>query len=986
MTDIDEVLHALEIDNQTAVIDDYLNYTPLVDNNDVEFLNILSMNIRSINANFNQFVCCLNGLKTDIHIIILTETWLSVDMPFIFNIPGYAVINKYSKQNKCDGLCMYIKENLNFNEVSLNISEANVLSADLKINNKMLKVIGVYRSPSNRNIDTFLSGLSDTINNIPYDISVCVAGDMNINTHSTSVPVQEYLHVFHSNGYRSFINGDTRVAGTSQSCLDHIFFKNVDNYFDYSMGSIFKTTITDHYSVVLHLGKVSNSNKSDGKKIDTIININYNALLNNLRLENWNWLYTLNDGVDIIMEKFIDRLTGLIDLHKNEKKIPHNRRPLKPWITEGIIRSISTRDKMHARLRRDPTNNDLKNNYKAYRNRLNKIINNTKEAFYKAKIENCNSSIKLWKCINEVVGEIRKENRKPALDASILNDYFTNVGKLQAQTIESCNGLDSFLLDCENTQNRIASTFFMGPTSENEVEATIKNLKTNCSPGIDDISNSLLKKIARYISHPLSFIFNKCFEEGYFPKHFKSAKIKPLFKQGDPSNPSNYRPISLISNLAKIMEKIIKIRIVTFIDKYNIINKNQFGFQNCKSTEDALIKFTNTISQNLNSNMKTLAVFLDIRKAFDTIPHNTLFMKLESYGFRGIFLDLIKSYLLNRTQSLTINGHTSTTNLTTYGLPQGTVLSPILFILYVNDLLSLKLRNSTMISFADDTAAIFYGNSWDEVYSTAEENILNIKKWLDKNTLSLNIDKTNYITFSINRLGQPANNNKLRLHSGCNYNLNNCDCPTINKVSCIKYLGITIDEYLKWDVHIKSICRKMRYLSFKFFQVNKILNKQHLKMLYYALVQSILQYGITVWGGCYNNHLNELFVAQKLILKIILSKPRLYSTNLIFENLKVMTVRQLYIKNVISFIVKYKSQFPITLNSLVNNYSLRTTANKYVTYYTNIECIRRQLIYISTKIINLIPENFLGNSKINNHTKKEIKSWICRNYFFRLDM
>lgn len=986
MTSLDELYSYLdEEDGMTGEISDYLNYSPQGMERNVSFTNIFATNIRSLNANFDQFVCCMDGFKTDFHVLILTETWLSETRPFLYHIPGYTAINKSTSSNKCDGLCIYVREGLNFRDVTCHISEANSVSVDIELDkNKVLRIIGVYRSPNNNNIYTFLNSLSDCLDRIPNDMSVCLAGDINIDLHQTCPIVQEYINVLNSKGYKSYINGSTRVTLTTASCLDHIFFKNTKNTFNYQIGNILKTTLTDHFSVSLHLGNDrAPVPVSKVKNCNIIKKINYTLLKKHLEREDWSLLYNTNDCVDSLVSTFIGRLTEAISKCTYEKSIPHKKKPLKPWISEGIINSIITRDKMYHKLRKNPLNSNLKNDYKTYRNILNKVIRCVKSAYYQDRIEECkNNNLKLWKYINGLIGDGKSNGKDIKIDATTLNDFFVNVGVNQAQQINNNPRTDCFAY--ENLPNPLNS-FYLSPTSASDVERIIGGLKNNCSPGTDNLSNATLKPIACLISKPLAFIFNKCFLSGKFPNHFKTAKIKPLFKNGDPINPGNYRPISLLSNLAKIMEKIIKKSLVSYLSTHNIINDSQFGFQANKSTEDALIKLSNTVSHNLNHNVKTIALFLDIRKAFDTIPHDLLFSKLERYGFRGVFLDLMKSYLQDRTQTLSINAQSCTRNLTSFGLPQGTVLSPILFILYVNDILNVKLRNATVLSFADDTAIVCTGRTWGEVHSAAEQNIAKVKSWLDRNMLSLNLDKTNYIAFSVSRVGGPADDLSLKLHSDCEHG--GCACPKIQRVAKVKYLGVIIDQYLKWDAHIKFICKKMKYLSYKFYEINKILNIKHLRMVYYALVQSLLQYGITVWGGAFDSHLEEIFIMQKLIIKTILKKPRLYPTSLIFNEFNVLTVRQLYIKSVIKYINKYRGNFRYSSNALANYYSLRPTANKFQIYPSNCESLRKQLIYISTKIINEMPARFFNdNTKISCKLKREIHDWIKGCFFFALNL
>lgn len=231
--------------------------------------------------------------------------------------------------------------------------------------------------------------------------------------------------------------------------------------------------------------------------------------------------------------------------------------------------------------------------------------------------------------------------------ANIFVNFFTNVGKNLAMKIKKP----------KSTPHRQSSTysFFLTPTNEKEVEETIKSLKNNKAPGSDGIKAEILKEIVEEISAQLSFLINKVIDTGICPSAFKTAIIKPLFKKGDKTEPSNYRPISIISNLAKVFEKILKVRINNYTKKYNLISDRQYGFQQHKSTQDAIAFLTSQISQALDKSKPSLCVFLDLAKAFDTVSHLQLLDTLDDMGFRGPVLKLLKDYLTNRKQIVKIN-------------------------------------------------------------------------------------------------------------------------------------------------------------------------------------------------------------------------------------------------------------------------------------------------------------------------------------------
>ena len=539
--------------------------------------------------------------------------------------------------------------------------------------------------------------------------------------------------------------------------------------------------------------------------------------------------------------------------------------------------------------------------------------------------------------------------------ANTFNDFFTDVGKNLAEKIPQPTVLPS--------EKTIANSIFFEPTNKIEVVEVINTLKPKKAPGIDNIKSETLKKIAEEIAAPFTHLVNKIIETGKFPSVFKTAIIKPLHKNGDCREVTNYRPISLITNLAKVVEKIIKIRIVKFLEKYNVISDRQFGFRSGKSTQDAISSLTNEIYKAMDLSKPTLCVFLDLKKAFDTVSHSQLLKVLHDIGFRNNAYNLMESYLSQRKQYVKVNNFLSNERLVEYGVPQGTVLGPILFIIYLNSLLAIN-SSGVIISYADDTAIFYSDDTWVNLKLKVENDIINLINWLNYKKLTINYDKTKFLPFSIYK-------NSLPSYKELNISINN-NPVEIKAANSIKYLGVTIDSHLRWDLHVSNTTKTLRSILYKFKYLKSILEVSHLKILYYALVESRLSYGILGWGGVADCHLKQLEVIQKKFLKIMLNKENTYPSNLLYTEAQILNIRKLYILSIA--IKQFRTKTNLTyinhpyMTRLKTNDSVKTTtASKSIT--------QKSYSFLAPRLHNYLPSE-IKNIQNLNLFKKKIKVFI----------
>ena len=317
--------------------------------------------------------------------------------------------------------------------------------------------------------------------------------------------------------------------------------------------------------------------------------------------------------------------------------------------------------------------------------------------------------------------------------------------KLQGQIYSAGVGFEKYL------HNPNENSFFFRPTNKDEILLTINKLESGKSSGPNSIPSTILELIKYEIASPLAEIANLSFETGIYMNKLKMSHVLPIYKDtGNLLDCSNYRPISLLSNLNKIFEKIVHSRLYDFLERCNIIYMNQFGFRKKHSTIHALLSMTEDIRNAIDNDFLVCGVFIDLKKAFDTVDHNILLEKLNYYGVRGVTNNWFRSYLTNRYQKVTINGHKSKNALMRFGVPQGSVLGPLLFLLYINDL-HYAIKNSTTRHFADDTNLIIKNKSAKVLTRDLNVDLAQLSKWLRANKISLNTKKTELIIFRSNK-------------------------------------------------------------------------------------------------------------------------------------------------------------------------------------------------------------------------------------------
>ena len=581
---------------------------------------------------------------------------------------------------------------------------------------------------------------------------------------------------------------------------------------------------------------------------------------------------------NLSFNSFYDTLEKIIEKHMPLRKITNkeHKQRYKPWITNEILQSMRRRDtllKKYIKLKDIERRNIVFSEYKKLRNEILEKTRRSKSHFYRNYFEENNKNLrKIWQGIREIINiknkasvtptslmTNNKQTTNPYEISNSFNTYYSNIADniLKERKYEGHPNL-SFMNYMPRPQ---PESIAFHAVDGDDVYYIIKELNVNKATGPCSIPSKVLNLIKAEISRPLSWIANICFTTGVHPDKLKLAKVIPVYKKGSKLLTCNYRPISLLSNINKIFEKIVFSNLYSFLDKQNSIYDLQFGFRPKHSTTHALINITEKIREALDKGEYACGIFVDLQKAFDTVNHDILLAKLYRYGVRGVAYDWFKSYLTNRNQYVSILGFESNKLIIQNGVPQGSVLGPLLFLIYINDLHNAIKYSSTYL-FADDTNLLNINKSTKKMEKQMNYDLKGLYWWLLANKISLNATKTEMIIFR-----KPCHETPIELHIKING-------QRLYPCKCIKYLGVYLDEHLRGSAHIEILLCKLRRANGMLAKSRHYTSPEQIKSIYHAIFASHMMYGCQIWGHSpTNTYINKIQILQNNALRLITFAP-----------------------------------------------------------------------------------------------------------------
>lgn len=773
-------------------------------------------------------------------------------------------------------------------------------------------IASIYRAPTG-DINHFLNIIEDALSHVMTyfdpNIEIILAGDFNVNFADIECSrAMDVVGLLASYGLQRTVNFPTRKTDKTETCIDNIFTTT-----EIYQVTASKISISDHKPIILTvMGSGKTEREPIVRRVQTPARIK--RFHQQLQSENWQEIMDVQ-GLNHKFNSFFS-----VFMHHFHECFPKRTAipPARHRINDPLLHEMKeTMNMLHDAfsMNRDPASWNV---YRDYKTIYLKKCEEIRKAKINEQIQTAENKPKtVWNLIKQEVAPQKKQQAKLP-ECNEFSVYFqTAVEELQVKGSHR-------KMDCTPACEEVSMYLFS--TCPAEVHSHIMRLKPKTSTDVYDLSVRTIRAVSNIVSDPMADIINQCFGEGIFPDRLKVGKVVPVFKKGDRGAPSNYRPITILPVFGKIIESVLTERITKFIASRNIVSPHQHGFQKGKGTANALLELMKFVREALDDGSHGVAAFYDLSRAFDCVPHDILLRKLNSFGIRGVANDLIRSYLRDRQQMVECDGCRSGLYRVTRGVAQGSLIGPVMFILYINDL-PFSIPTGNLIQYADDTTYFINCKNKQKGLEEVERTTGHLKEWFGAHKLSLNVEKTTTVHFFTTR--------KESLETGAE-----------------KFLGVTVDSRLTWLPHIEKLS-----------VASQCVNQAAGLMTYHALFHARMIYGIQIWGM--SSHVRRIFILQKRAVRAIEGASSTSTCRPIFQRHHILTLpSEVILRSVIALL----EQKP-ALRADIHDYNTRTK-DHLVTPVCRLKTTEN--MYVAAKLFNKLP------SEIRNQPIPQMKQSLKR--------
>ena len=865
---------------------------------DLKHFSLGHLNIRSLDKNSENLMYLLQDCNNNMDILCISEIWKNTNNFLIpeFQPPATLIRNKKNG----GGVAIYCKNHVKYKIIQemTKINEyIEILTIEFKTNKTKGIVSVVYRPPSQNttHIQKYLDDMNVILNykNTHFtDSDYDILGDFNMDLlkYETSSNIRKFYQTYENNNISPLINRPTRVVGNNISIIDNILSNNSHNSKQY----IICTSISDHFLIIKSTNIIKSNTKEESSYFRKLTTENTQKFKNSINNEDWSHIINTENTINK-WELFFNKIDSKFNdsYPKIKKKIQKNNTNSTPWISNELKSMIKTERKLYLKQlkTKQTTHQQI---HKEYKINLQTQIRKAKLKYYETEFSKTSNDPKnMWRTINKVTNrQTGEKNEKPKkiiinnseltedkIIAEGLNLHFNRIGIDLAKNIKNDPTKQQ---EYTNKIHEHNTTFKFKNISTQDIANLNKSIKPKYSAGPDEIPSIIIKIIMSLIPEVIANLINSSLNSGIIHNRLKAAIIIAIYKKGDKADPNNYRPIALINALSKILEKVVGYQLRKYLESNKILNNNQFGFRSLHSCTHAMINTLDHIEKNKNKNQITSAIFIDLTKAFDTVDTNTLLIKLKKIGIRNNELAWFKNYLTDRSHTCKIGDTFSSFLLSKIGVPQGSILGPLLFIIYINDLPATIKCFSNL--FADDTMLAITDKNKTNLEESAKVVLTDTLDWFNYNKLTLNPTKTRAINFNTKLdITTKINNTSIQIINSKN---------TDKQETYFKFLGFHLDEKLNFESHVQKVICKLNSTNHILRNIKKIVPLKQRILIYNSLFRSQLEFGISIWA---NNKktINKITTLQKRALLNLHGPSSKIHSEPLFKKYKILKFKDL---------------------------------------------------------------------------------------------